>query len=181
METSAADRATLLIAVAASTGAFVIGFNFGAFDVVFFDALLSVWVVTTIVLVASFVTNLPPKNWFGRLTLLMPSAWVVVAWFADPAGRDPASDALYTLTLIVTLVTLPFIAWVLISTINPDFLELPRSNRIAIISTVLIFALAGFAMGARNDLFLNCDDFKVSGNDLPDNCTSGPNTPNPNE
>lgn len=181
MATKTADRATLLITVAASSGAFIIGFNYGAFDVVFFDALLSVWVVATIVLVASLVTNLPPRNWFGRLMLLMPSLWVVFALLADPAGQDAASDVLYTLTLIVTLVTLPFIAWVLVSAINPDFLQLPRPNRIAIIATVLVFALIGFGMGERNDLFLNCDDFKISGNDLPDNCVSGPNTPNPNE
>ena len=46
---------------------------------------------------------------------------------------------------------------------------------------VLLFVLAGFGIGARNDVFLNCDDFKVSGNDLPANCISGPTTPNPNQ
>lgn len=181
METNAADRASLLIAVATASGAFIIGFNFGAFDVVFFDALLSIWVVATIVLVASFITNLPPRNWFGRLVLLIPSIWVILAWIADPAGEDAASDALYVFTLVVTLVTLPVIAWILVAAINPDFLELPRPNRVAIVAALLVFALAGFTMGTRNDVFLNCDDFKVSGNDLPDNCISGPNTPNPTQ
>jgi hypothetical protein len=78
-------------------------------------------------------------------------------------------------------VTLPFIAWVLASAINPDFLQLPQPNRIAIFAALVVFALAGFGMGARNDVFLNCDDFKIGGNDLPANCTSGPNTANPNE
>jgi hypothetical protein len=133
------------------------------------------------VLVASFVTNLPPRDWFGRLILVIPTIWIILAWVADPAGEDAASEALYVLTLILTLVTLPFIAWVLVSTINPDFLKLPRPNRMAIIAALVVFALAGFGIGERNDVFLNCDDFKVSGNDLPANCTSGPNTPNPNE
>lgn len=181
METNPADRATLLIAVATATGAFLIGFNFGAFDVVFFDALLSVWVIATIVFVASFITSLPPRNWLGRLVLLIPSVWLILAWVADPAGEDAASDAVYAFTLILTLVTLPFIAWILVSVINPDFLELPVPNRMTIIAALVVFALAGFGLGARNDVFLNCDDFKVSGNDLPANCTSGPNTPNPNE
>ncbi len=181
METSAADRASLLIAVATASGAFIIGFNFGAFDVIFFDALLSIWVVSTIVLIASFITNLPPRNWFGRLILLSPSVWIILAWIADPAGKDAASDALYVFTLILTLVTLPFVAWVLVSAINPGFLDLPRPNRMAVIAALVVFALAGFAMGQRNDVFFNCDDFKVSGNDLPANCTSGPNTPNPNQ
>ena len=181
MESTAAERATLLIATATASGAFVIGFNFGAFDVVFFDALLTVWVVATIVLVASFITSLPPRNWLGRLILLIPSVWILLAWIADPAGEDAASEALYVFTLILTLVTLPLIAWILVSAVNPDFLHLPRPNRMAIIAALVVFALAGWAIGTRNDVFLNCDDFKVSGNDLPDNCTSGPNTPNPNE
>ena len=180
MENGTTDRATLLIAVAAASGAFVIGFNFGAFDVVFFDALLSLWVISTIVFIASFFTSLPPQGWLGRLLLLTPSVWLVLAWVADPAGEDAASDALYVFTLILALVTLPFIAWVLVSVIKPDVLELPPSHRLAIIGAV-IFPLAGLGLGARNDAFLNCDDFKVSGNDLPANCTSGPNTPNPNE
>jgi len=181
METNPTDRAALLIAVATASGAFMLGFNFGAFDVIFFDALLSIWVVATIVLVASFLTNLPPRGWFGRLILLTPSVWIILAWIADPAGEDAASDALYVFTLVLMLITLPFIAWVLVSAINPDFLVLPRPNRVAILAALVVFALAGFAMGARNDVFLNCDDFKVSGNDLPANCVSGPNTPNPNE
>jgi hypothetical protein len=181
VEPSATDRATLIIAVATATGAFAIGFNFGAFDVVFFDALQSIWVISSIVLVASFITNLRPKHWLGRLILLIPSVWVIMAWIADPAGEDATSDVLFTITLLLTLVTLPFIAWVLVSAINPDFLELPRPNRIAIITALVVFALVGFGMGRHNDLFLNCDDFKISGNDLPDNCTSGPITPNPGE
>ena len=67
--------------------------------------LLSIWVVATIVLVASFITGLPPQNWFGRLILLIPSVWIILAWIAGPAGDDAASDALYVFTLIVTLVT----------------------------------------------------------------------------
>ena len=175
------ERATLLLTVAAATGAFVIAFNFGAFDVVFFDTLLSIWVIATIVLVGSFVSSLPPRGWLGRLVLLTPTAWVVAAIVADPAGQDAVHDALYVASVIVTLVTLPFIAWVLVVAIRPDFLELPRSNRIAVIAAVGVFAVIGLGMGARNDVFLNCDDFKVSGNDLPANCTSGPNTPNPSE
>ena len=79
----------------------------------------------------------------------------------------------------MAVVCLPFIVWVLAAAINPDFIKLPRPNRIAVVAGVLVFALIGYGIGARNDVFLDCDDFKVSGNDLPANCTSGPKTPNP--
>ena len=38
-----------------------------------------------------------------------------------------------------------------------------------------LFIIIGFAFGARNDMFLDCEDFKISGNDLPSNCV--PATP----
>lgn len=181
MDRTVSDRATLLISVAASSVGFALGFNLGAFDVVFFDGLLTIWVTATIVLIASVVTALPPQNWWARIVLLIPTGWLILAWLSDPAGTDTASDVLFALTLATTLLCLPFLAWVLVSVINPDFLHLPLGNKVAVVAAVLLFVLAGFGIGARNDVFLNCDDFKVSGNDLPTNCTSGPTTPNPNQ
>lgn len=181
MEATPSDRASLLIAVAASSGAFAIGFNLGAFGVVFFDRLLAIWVVASIVLLASFVTDLPPRRWPGRLVLAVPSLWMVLALLSDPAGEDAASQLVFAVTLVVTLVTLPFIAWSLLSALKPDVLDLPRRHRIALAGAVVGFALVGLGIGARNDLLLTCDDFKLSGNDLPANCVSGPRTPNPGE
>jgi uncharacterized membrane protein len=179
MQGTPTERATLLITVTAATVAFALGFNLGAFDAIFFDALLTVWVVATVVLVGSFVTSLPPKYVGGRLVLLLPSGWLLAALVSDPAGEDAASRALFGLTIAVTVVCLPFIAWALISAINPEFIDLPRLNRVAVVGAVVAFALIGYGLGARNDLFLSCDDFKISGNDLPGNCTSGPDTANP--
>jgi hypothetical protein len=179
VDNNVTDRATLLITVTAATVAFGLAFNVGAFDTVFFDVYLSVWVVATAVLVGSLVSELPPRDWWGRLLLLLPTAWIVAAWIGGPADADTGADVLFVLTIVVTVISLPFVAWVLVSVINPDFVELPGRNRVAVLAGVLVFALVGYGLGARNDIFLNCDDFKVSGNDLPANCVSGPNTPNP--
>ena len=54
--------------------------------------------------------------------------------------------------------------------INTDFAELPGRNKAAVIAAVGLSLIIGFAIGARNDFLLNCDDFKISGNDLPENC-----------
>lgn len=35
---------------------------------------------------------------------------------------------------------------------------------------VLVIALLGYGVGEFNGRFLSCNDFKVSGNDLPTNC-----------
>ena len=165
------ERATLLITVTAASVAFGIGFNLGAFDTIFFDALLSVWVISTLVLIGSLVTSLPPNTAWRRGVLLLPSGWLIASLVADPSGEDAASRVVIGFTIIVTVICLPLIARILIAAINPEFVDLPRAHRVAVIGAVIAFALIGYALGARNDLFLTCEDFKVSGNDLPANCT----------
>jgi hypothetical protein len=167
---SPSDRATLLVTVASATVAFMLGFNVGAFGVIFFDQLLLVWVIATIVLVASIISDLPPNTWPRRLILLLPSLWLLAAW-VDSAQDVPEGDRIvFFLTLGVTAVALPFVAWILVTAINTDFEELPRSNKLLVIAAVGIAIVVGFGVGARNDFILTCEDFKISGNDLPANC-----------
>ena len=113
-----------------------------------------------------------------RTFWLLPTIWILAAWWAGPTAKDATGTTVFGITIAVTLIALPLIAWVLISAINPDFIQLPKPNRIAVIGAVLFFVVAGYAMGARNDFFLNCDDFKVSGNDLPANCVQVEDTSN---
>lgn len=58
MDASSVERATVLSAVGAASGAFVNGFNLRASDV-FIDASLPIWVIATNVFAASFVSSLP--------------------------------------------------------------------------------------------------------------------------
>lgn len=169
------DRAALLIIVPSASVGFAIAFNLGAFGLVFFDRVLAVWVIASIVLVASFVTDLPPRGWPGRIVLLLPTFWLIFA-FIDRPEQPVVENGVVLLAVAVTVLSLPFIAWVLISAINPDFLRLPRSRRVAILVTVLVFTVAGWGLGYKNSAFLTCDDFKVSGNDLPANCVKVPAT-----
>ena len=175
-EGRASDRAAVLIAAGASAVAFMVGFNYGAFDSVFFDQIFTVWVVSTILFAASFVTRLPPRTWPRRLVLLLPTVWLVVAWINSNTDADNAEAVLTGVTLAVTFVALPFAGWVLITAINADFANLPRSHKAAVVGTVAVFLVVGFVLGARNDVLLTCDDFKVSGNDLPANCVQSTTT-----
>ena len=122
------ERATLLISVASASVAFMLAFNLGAFGEVFFDQIFTVWVTSTIVFAGSIFSRLPPNSWPARLVLLIPSVWVLVAWINNPRNEGAGETALLWLALIITVVALPFVAWMLISTINPDFRVLPRSN-----------------------------------------------------
>ena len=169
-EASPSDRATLLIAVGSATVAFMLGFNYGAFGVIFFEQVFTVWVVSTIVFVASVFTKLGPNSWPRRLVLLVPSLWLVISWLSNNTDLQRIDDFAVIFTLIVTFVSLPFVGWILITTINSDFADLERGSKIAVVAAVGVFLAIGLFLGARNDLILQCDDFKVSGNDLPANC-----------
>jgi len=167
---SPSDRATLLVTVGSATVAFMLGFNVGAFGIIFFDQLLLVWVIATIVLVASIISDLPPNTWPRRLVLLLPTLWLLSAWVDSAQDVARGERIVFFLTLAVTVVALPFVAWILVTAINTDFAELPRGNKLLVIAAVGIAIVVGFGIGARNDFILNCDDFKISGNDLPANC-----------
>ena len=123
----------------------------------------------------SLVSDLPPDTWPRRLVLLVPSLWIIAAWVDSNYSFNRSERFVFALTVIVTLIVLPAVAWVLVTVVNTDFAELPRRKKGIVIATVGLFIIIGFAFGARNDMFLDCEDFKISGNDLPANCV--PATP----
>jgi len=167
---SPSERATLLIAAASGTFAFAIGFNYGAFGVLFFYQLLTVWVLATIVFVGSLVSKLPPNTWPRRLILLLPTVWLIAAAIDNAIELNSGESFVFVLTIIVTVIALPFVAWSLVIAISADFVELPKRNKGIVFAAVAIFFVLGAVLGANNDTFLTCQDFKVSGNDLPANC-----------
>lgn len=166
------NRATLLITAGSATVAFSVGFNFGAFGVVFFGQLLTIWVIATVVLIGALVSDLPPDTWPRRLVLLVPSLWLVAAWIDNTFAFDENEKVVFALTVAVTLFVLPVVAWILVTAVNADFSDLPGRKKGIVIVSVGLFMVVGFAFGARNDFYLTCDDFKISGNDLPANCVA---------
>ena len=170
MEGTSVERATLLILVPSASVGFALAFNLGAFGTVFFDRILAVWVMATIVLIASLVSDLPPNNWLGRIVLLLPTGWLILAFIDAPDQGGLVDNSVFVITVLVTVVCLPFIAWILISAINEEFTLLPNRNKMIIVAGVLAFAMIGWALGFRHPSFLTCNDFKVSGNDQPANC-----------
>lgn len=148
----------------------MLGFNYGAFGVIFFEQVFTVWVISTIVFAASIFSRLEPNSWPKRLVLLLPSLWLVISWLSNNTDLERIDDAALVFTIIVTFVALPFVGWILITTINSDFADLDLGHKTAVIAAVGVFLVIGLFLGARNDLVLDCEDFKVSGNDLPTNC-----------
>ena len=132
------------------------------------------WVIATLVLVASFFTSVGPKRWPGRLALLLPTLWLILQSLTVTGVLPTDDDVINWSSLTVTAVVLPFLAYALVGAVNPDLLHLSSRNKSIIVISVVAFMGIGFVMGARNDLFLTCEEFKVSGNDQPADCRNAP-------
>lgn len=171
-------RAFVLAAVALATGIFGIAFWFGIFQTVFFEHLFYIWVASTV----AFATSLfvPPidalpalMSWRGRVVLLLPTVWLLLEANSGITAATSSIDErlLWALSIGVVALTLPYLLYVLVFITVPDVdrLKSPKLRR-ALCGIVIVIAMAGFAIGQNHRLFLTCQDFKVSGDDVPLDC-----------
>lgn len=172
-EDEAVARSFVVMAAGASVGAFAIAFQLGAFGAVFFEELHAVWVLSTVGLLSSFVLRVRVAPLWGRVVLGLPTVWLLLA-FVDATRPDVVAEIVTEVAVVLTVVTLPYLAYVLVSIVSPGFLELPeRRLQIGAVVIAVVIAGVGFFLGRINDRYLTCGDFVVSGNDEPVNCRSG--------
>jgi len=154
-------------------------FWYGVFGTIFFTHLLYVWVASTAALLASlFVpqieTPLVKLPWRGRFILALPTVWLVLAAFIDVEAYRPNSPGMWVLwvvTLASAFMTLPYLLYVIIVAVVPDIDRLTHTKlRVALLGILLVMATAGFVIGKDHSRFLTCENFKVGGHDIPENC-----------
>ncbi|MGI9611262.1 MAG: hypothetical protein ACR2QO_00015 [Acidimicrobiales bacterium] len=151
-----------------------IGFNLGAYGVVFYDDMFRMVVATAATLGVVVVVSSPGRRvpWYVVLALASPACWLVAAVLLfDSVAEAARSPGLGTIGLAIVVVSMPITLRILVMLFNPE-LTGPADRRVRFGSAVIVVgaALAGFVVGANNDAFLVCDDFKVAGADLPANC-----------
>ncbi len=171
---SAGRRRDIPLAVISVGMAIVVwwpAFTLGAWGLLFFDTLLTLWVAST----AAFAFVLFERRPVGRrlwraFLLLLPSVWLVFS-FIDFETTDFVTFVATAFALIVVLVASPLTVWVLARVMWPDFGEnSTRGQRWLIVGVVLGIAVAAFLLGLNQEHFLTCDDFTVSGNSEPPGC-----------
>ncbi len=167
-------RTFVLSSVAIATSVWGIAFNLGAFKTIFFDDLFTVWVVATAVLLALLFIPSGRKilRWYSILILLSPTFWLLFNYLEMSSTLTPAAESFVLfLGIVIGIICLPYSIYLVITILNPDLISLKgKAIKIRIISVGLIIALVGFFVGSNNNMFLTCEDFKISGNDLPANC-----------
>lgn len=154
-------------------------FWYGVFGAIFFTHLLYVWAAATAALLASFFvprmdTPAVRLPWRGRFLLALPTVWLVLSAFIDIEAYRPeslSSWVLWVLALASAFLTLPYLLYVVIAAVVPDIDRLThRTLRVALLGILVFMAVVGFVIGKNHRLFLTCENFKVGGHDIPQNC-----------
>ncbi|MGW7363889.1 hypothetical protein ACWGI8_10775 [Streptomyces sp. NPDC054841] len=166
---------TLRAVAAASTGGTLVvwwpAFTLGAYNVVFFDAVLALWAVATAVLFSGVLLHrrgaLPRGGW---LALFLPSLWIILAILTP---RTHPSAYLHYFEVALTMMGAPVLAWLLSKILVPDYAELPLLHRLGAVGVTIAVGVLAFLLGKFNYLFLTCADFDISGNNTPPHCAHG--------
>jgi hypothetical protein len=166
-------RRVVAIAVAASAIGWWPAFTLGVYGVIFFEQHLSLWAAATSAFVAVVLAG--GRRWRRRLstyTLLLPSVWLVLVWLL-PVTDSTVHDALFWFGVVITLLGMPALAAFMIRLLIPAAEELPRRQAAAAILAVVVVMIAAFALGTQHPHVLSCQEFSVSGNFAPEDCTAG--------
>lgn len=154
-----------------------IAFNLGAYHAVFYEDIFQLVVISTVGLaITTFRPNYRGRTLlFVRLSLAAPALWLALSVTLFDSTAEAASDPYFgTIGLIIVAVSIPTVLKLLIDLFTPDLASLRDSHLLGfVIAVVIVVASAGYAVGANNDAFLICDDFKVAGADQPANCAPG--------
>jgi hypothetical protein len=159
-----------------STAVWEITFNLGVFNTIFFEHGFTIWVASTAAFLASLFVNRPNDepllSWRGRFVMLLPTVWLLLILISEPPAQDRAAAGLvFWMTIAVVVIALPYLLYVIVLVVTPDLVDLKdRKLLYALAGIVLSIGVIGYGVGARNELFVTCYDFQVSGNDLPPRC-----------
>lgn len=168
----AGQRAFALVLVGMSAAVWWPAFTLGAWQDLFFDQLLTVWVVSTAALVVVLVQPRGVgRRWPRIVALLVPTLWLFLAFLDDASTGDAYSVTVDLIGTIVGLAGIPFTLWTLVQVLWPElFSELRLRARVAVVVTVVLIAVASLTLGIFQDRFLTCQDFEISGNSTPPGC-----------
>lgn len=149
-------------------------FTLGAYGVIFFEQHLALWAAAT----SSFAAlgwARGPKVWRrpAALALLLPSLWLLLAWILPVGGTSGVYQALFWLGVVITVVGLPALAAFLVRLIIPTAERLQGRERLAAAGVVAVVMVTSFVIGTQHPRLLTCEDFTISGNYAPDDCSPG--------
>jgi hypothetical protein len=149
-------------------------FTLGVYGVIFFEQHLALWAAATSAFLAVGFSR-GPRVWRrpAVMALLLPTLWIVLAWILPVGGTSGIYQALFWLGVVITIFGLPALAAFLVRLIIPTAERLQGRERLAVAGVVAAVMVTSFLVGTQHPRVLTCEDFTISGNYAPDNCSSG--------
>lgn len=149
-------------------------FTLGVYGVIFFEQHLALWAAATSAFLGLGLTR-GLRVWRrpAALALLLPSLWMVLAWVLPVGGTSGIYQALFWLGVIITMLGLPALAAFLVRLIIPGAERLRRGERLGVAAVVAVVMATSFLIGTQHPHMLTCEDFTISGNYAPANCSPG--------
>ena len=146
-------------------------FTLGAWGELFFDQLLTVWVISVAGLVVVLTQPRGRPRWGRAIALSIPSIWLALSFATATSDGDLGAVLVELLGAAVGLIGIPFTLWSICRILWPElFTELRARARVGVLATVIVIAVASFLLGAAQEYFLTCADFEISGNSHPPGC-----------
>jgi hypothetical protein len=171
------DEDSRRLAAAAVAGA-VLGwwpaFTLGVYGVIFFEQHLALWAMATSAFLAlglsrGFHVWRQPRV----LALLLPSLWIVLAWTLPVGGTSGIYQVLFWLGVVITVLGMPALAAFMVRLLIPTAERLQGREKFAAIGVVAFIMVTSFLLGTQHPRILTCEDFSISGNFAPENCSPG--------
>jgi len=166
-----------LVSVTVGLAAYVwdLSFNFGAFGVIFIRHIIAIWIFSISILLIAIVVEreiLPGNKWWGGFMLGLPSVWLITRIVDESAKAGQLTDHLLQVASILSMViSLPYLIYLFFYFTNPNMIRLERKALAGLAAIVVLIAIVGYTLGSHNYLIMSCENFIVSGQDTPKNCT----------
>jgi len=167
-------RTFFVAAIAIALTVFNIGFNLGVYGEVFFEHFFAIWVAASAVLIADFFIHddHSPLKLRGKILMGLPTIGIVLTVALISIDNDPIfDDIVELLAAFIALVTLPYTIYVIALITNPEIVTMTNQRLVTgLLMVAVIMSIAGYVIGYNHPAVLTCEDFEVSGNDVPTNC-----------
>ena len=167
-------RRVVATAVAACAIGWWPAFTLGVYGVISFEQHLALWAAATSSFLAVWLMG-------GRAALhrpvtyalLLPSLWLLLVWLLPVTAGTSYDTLLFWGGLVITLLGMPVLAAFMVRLLLPQARNINRPQALKVMIVVVLVMVASFGIGTLHPHMLSCDDFTISGNSAPPNCTRG--------
>ena len=168
------SRRVLAAAVAASAIGWWPAFTLGVYHVTFFEQHLTLWATsTTAFLALGLARGIQVWRRPAVLALLLPSLWLLLAWLLPVGGTSGVYQALFLFGAVLTIVGIPALAAFMVRLLIPSSDRLRGREALAVTGIVVLVMCTSFGLGTQQQRLFTCEDFTISGNYAPENCSAG--------